>query len=87
MFSFFPLVFLSNSGPNVASVAFGMFRLKGRFLPTSAKPKNTIIVWLPSVFLLFRAVTVCIMCSLSSVGFCQFCFSTDHHGDLQRISC
>ena len=26
------------------------------------------------------------MFSLSSVGFCQFCFSTDHHGDLQRIS-
>ena len=47
----------------------------------------TVIVWLLSVCLLFRAVTVCIRFSLSPVGFCQFCFSTDHHGDLQRISC
>ena len=37
-------------------------------------------VWLLSVFLLFNDVTVCIVFSLSSVGFCKFCFSTDHHG-------
>ena len=38
---------------------------------------------MPSVFLLFGAVT---LFSLTSVGSSQFRFSTDHHEDLQRIS-
>ena len=62
---------------------FWVFRLMGGFLSTSAKP---ILQFLSGCLHFSRAP--CAFCSsLSSVGFCQFCFSTDHHGDLQRISC
>ena len=57
------------------------------FLNNLCETNVPVIFWLPSVFLMFRAVTVCIMFSLSSAGYSQFCFSTDHHEDLQRISC
>ena len=86
MFSFFLGLFCQIMVRILQTLLVGV-STDGRVFIKLCETYITGIVWLLSVVLLFRAVTVCIMFSLSSVGFCQFCFSTDHHGDLQRISC
>ena len=86
MFSFF-LGLFAKFWSEFCKRCFWVFRPMGGCLSTSAKPFLQLLSSCFPFFLLFRAVTVCIMFSLFSVGFRQFCFSTDHHGDLQRISC